>query len=193
MSFEVIFIALFECLDAFWICDTMFLRNLGEWLWLIIYLSYLLLLLLFLFYVEQQSIPLYFSWQCCGIPMVMHNKKNLHAEWIICLMKNNAKMSNSILAVAVFVHANVYLFALRTIQGNMLHCLSLWPLLYYFAMPRYCLPLLTGGRKGIWHIKDRSKSIGYQVFTSKASLCLHCLCGQCDCHRVVSLCNCVLK
>lgn len=127
-----------------------------------------------------------FPWSCITKRICMRSES--YASWRIML---KCQILSSLLLF--FVHANVYLFALRTIQGNMLHCLSLWPLLYYFAMPRYCLPLLTGGRKGIWHIKDRSKSIGYQVFTSKASLCLHCLCGQCDCHRVVSLCNCVLK
>lgn len=45
-------------------------------------------------------------------------------------------MSNAILAVAVYVHANVYLFALRTIQGNLLHCFSLWVNLYCFAITR---------------------------------------------------------
>lgn len=74
-------------------------------------------------------------WSCIAKRICMRSKS--YASHTIML---RCQMLSSLLLF--FVHANVYLFALRTIQGNMLRCLSFWAPLYCLAMARYCLPLV---------------------------------------------------
>ena len=80
MSLEILFIALFECIAAFWVCVAIFLLNPGGWLGLFMYG------VIFFHSCGATKHSLYFCSYCCGITMDMHHKEDLHVEWLLCLI-----------------------------------------------------------------------------------------------------------